>query len=118
MRLDIILPILLLVLIFILKAFVNRTTSLTQLVEAIFELPSDIVFLSLSFISASMIAKNQLDIMALILIVGLIIEVISIVLWRCCIKQAEKSQIFISVLIAILNYVIGILSLSYSVSSL
>ncbi|WP_411824634.1 hypothetical protein [Leptospira sp. 'Mane'] len=106
-KIEILIPLLLLALIFILKAFVNRETSLSQLLSATLELPVDIIFLSLSFYSAYLINQNNLDGTLLIFILGIIIGVITIVFWRISIKLAENEERLNSILLTVINFFIS-----------
>jgi hypothetical protein len=118
LRLDIIVPSSLLIVIFLLKLFIKRDTSVAQFVNAICELPSDIVFLGLSFMSASIIKKGELDVLVLILLGGIILEILVIILWRISIKMAETNNAGCAVAISALNYFCSILWLIYSISTI
>jgi hypothetical protein len=118
LRLDIIVPIGLLIVIFLLKLFIKRDTSVPQFVNALCEFPSDIVFLGLSFLSATIIKNGKLDILILILLGGIVLEIVVIILWRISVKKAENNNAAFAVVISASNYIISILWLIYSVSTI
>jgi hypothetical protein len=115
--LNIVLPIILLVLLFLLKSFIKQDTSVTQFVNALIELPSDIVFLGLSFLSATMIKKGVLDVLILFLFGGIILEIITIMLWRISIKKVGVNN-KLAVFISALNYCFSVLWLMFSISNI
>jgi hypothetical protein len=116
--LDIIVPIILLALSFLLKAFIDRTTTVTQFLDATCELPSDIMFLGLSFLSATIIKNKQLDFLALFLLIGIILEIIAVILWRISVNKIAGGKSRSAILITGLNYVFSIAWLIYSVSTI
>jgi len=118
LRLDIVVPIILLIVIFLLKLFIKRDTSVTQFVNAICELPSDIVFLGLSFLSATIIKNSELDILVLILLVGIILEMIVIIFWRISVKKIENDNAAFAVSITGFSYLLSIIWLIYSISTI
>ena len=111
-----VLPIILLILSFLLKLFIDRTVSLPSFISALLELPVDIMFLGLSFIAAFTITyKEKAGIGLLLFLTYLIIAILIIFCWRRAIKAFEASKLSISSLLGILNFLISIPALIFSI---
>lgn len=117
--LDIILPVALLLLSFLLKLLIDRSIDLPIAVRAICELPVDMIFLSISFLVALLISHNiDKAIGLLYLIVYLIISIVIIVLWRrtTLIYDGGRSNYWILTLM--INIFITVCCLLYSITLL
>lgn len=92
-HLDIVLPIILLFLAFILKLSIDRSIEVPNLIQAICELPVDMEFLSISFLIAFTIGKDTDTGKGLFFcFVYICIAVIVVILWRKCLKLFEKGN--------------------------
>jgi hypothetical protein len=114
--LQIILPITLLVLSFLLKLLIDRSASLPRLIEGGFELPVDITFLSLSFIIAFTISFPQKAAMGLtIFILFLSVTVLLIFAWRRSVFLYENDHHIWSVILGVLCFMISVGGLVFSI---
>lgn len=86
-HLDILLPAILLIIAFLLKLVVDRNVDVPNTIQAICELPVDILFLALSFVVGFTISsKENMSDGLLCCYVGIAIAVVVVVLWRKSIK--------------------------------
>ena len=82
-HLEIILPGILLLIAFLLKLVVDRSLDVPNTIQAVCELPVDILFLALSFVVAHTIAnKNNINEGLVFCYIGLAFAIVVIVLWR------------------------------------
>ena len=80
---PLILPILLLVIAFILKLFIDRVVDAPAAIQAICELPVDILFLSLSFTVAFTISNKENQYQGILYCFsGLLIAIFVVFIWR------------------------------------
>lgn len=117
-HLEIILPITILVLAFILKLAIDRNVEVPNLIQAICELPVDMIFLSISFLIAFTISKPKDPSEGLFYTIAFIVlAVVVVILWRKCLKLFEiKNRLWI--LLLCVNTFISVLSLLQSVDVL
>lgn len=82
-HLDIVLPIILIIIAFLLKLFMDRNATLPHFIKSLYELPVDIVFLGLTFTTAFTISEaSHMAKGMFYLFVFLVIALINVVLWR------------------------------------
>jgi hypothetical protein len=104
-NIELILPIAILLLAFLLKLAIDRSVDAPILIKAIYELPVDIVFLSLSFLAAHTISLTTSKNDALFYcFVITIISIINVIIWRRAIKLYEGKFIGWSVFLTAINY--------------
>jgi len=117
-NLDIILPIVLLLLAFILKLSIDRSIEVPNLIQAICELPVDMVFLAISFLVAFTIGKLEDTGKGLCFcFVFIFIAVLVVILWRKCLKFFEIGN-KLWILLLIINIAISTFSLFQSMNVL
>lgn len=86
-HLEILLPGILLLIAFLLKLVVDRSLDVPNAIQAVCELPVDILFLALSFVVAHTIAnKNNVNEGLVFCYVGIASAIIVVVLWRKSLK--------------------------------
>jgi hypothetical protein len=113
-NLETILPIAILLLAFLLKLAIDRNVEAPTLIKAIYELPVDIVFLSLSFLAAHTISVTTIKNDGLFgCFVITIISVLNVILWRRSIRLFEASKIGLSILLTAINYFTTVYILYY-----
>ncbi|WP_420553277.1 hypothetical protein [Tenacibaculum aiptasiae] len=117
-HLDIILPLVLLVLAFFLKLSIDRTIKAPNVIQAICELPVDMIFLSLSFLIAFTISNTSGTSKGLFFTLGfIVIAIIIVIIWRKSIKLYDsKNKLW--VLLLCLNLLISTFSLLHSMDIL
>ena len=104
-HIEVILPIAILILAFLLKLTIDRSVEAPILIQALYELPVDIVFLALSFLAAHTIALTTSKNTALFYcFVITIVSVINVILWRRSIKLFDKKSIIWSLVLTFINY--------------
>ena len=117
-HLEIILPLTLLVLAFSLKLSIDRNIEVPNLIQAICELPVDMIFLSISFLIAFTISKPTDPSEGLFLTISFIVVAVPVViLWRRSLKLFERKNDF-WILLLCLNMAISIFSLIQSMDVL
>ncbi len=90
-KIQVLLPIALVVIAFILKVFMDRSATAPLIVRSLYELPVDILFLSLSFATASIIASQNLAGDGLLYLFLLFIATLVVVVaWRRSISLFES----------------------------
>lgn len=111
------LPIILLIITFLLKLTVNRKVDRFSFINALCELPVDILFLAFSFCLAFTVSTpNNLDTGIIYSLVSLVILIIVISLWRIVESLLSSKKIMIMALLLSLNFMLSISSLAYSIS--
>ncbi len=117
-HLEIVLPITILLLAFILKLAIDRNVEVPNLIQAICELPVDMIFLSISFLIAFTISKPNDPSEGLFYTISFIVcAVIVVILWRKSIKLFEiKKHLWVYLLC--INMLISVLALFQSVNIL
>lgn len=109
--LEIILPLALLVLAFIMKLSINREIAVPNLIQAICELPVDIIFLTISFLVGFTIAKADNPSEGLFYTISFIaVATLVLSIWRYSLKLFEKGK-KTWVLLLLTNLAISSLSL-------
>lgn len=117
-HLDIILPVTVLLLAFVLKLAIDRTVKTPNLIQALCELPVDIVFLSLSFLIAYTISiDSNVNTGLLYTLTFILLSPIIVILWRKTLTLYEMKNKF-WVLLLFLNLTLSIFSLFQSMSVL
>jgi hypothetical protein len=102
---EYILPIAILILAFILKLFIDRSVEATVFIQALYELPVDIVFLALSFLAAHTISITENQEKALLFCFVLtIIATLNVIVLRRALKLLDKKSIKWSIALTALNY--------------
>jgi hypothetical protein len=106
-HLQIILPAVLLLIGFLLKLLVGRNYDMPATIQAICELPVDIIFLALSFTVAYTITRiNNQSSGLFYCFIGIAVAILIVLLWRISIDQFLKSSklwmllLFINLIIA------------------
>jgi 4-hydroxybenzoate polyprenyltransferase len=127
MNLDIVLPILLLALGFVLKLVVDRAVGLVEFIQSLFELPTDIAFLAISMVVAFTISSPANNSEGLAWLIAYLVGVIVVVvMWRRSIKLLietkrgtstikRNQQAYVACALAAINYGIAITGLVHSV---
>lgn len=115
-HLQIILPTVLLLIGFLLKLLIGRKYDLPATIQAICELPVDIVLLSLSFVVAFTIAKVDNQTTGLFYcFIGIAFTILNVLLWRVSIDQFLKgTKLWIFFLV--LNLILSGFAINNSVS--
>lgn len=117
-HLEIILPITLLFLAFVLKLSIDRSIEVPNIIQAICELPVDMIFLSISFLIAYTIAKPTDPNEGLFFTIAfIVIAVLTVVLWRKSLKLFERKNHW-WILLLLLNMTISTFSIFQSMSIL
>lgn len=117
--LEIVLPIALVILAFLLKLFIDRCATVPLIIHSTYEIPVDIIFLTLSFATAYTIsAPANIGEGMCSLFTFLIVALINIVLWRRSIHLFERDYKFYSAVLFILNASISGYSLYKSIQLL
>ena len=109
-HLNVILPLTLLLIGFLLKLFIGRNIETPHLIKALCELPVDIMFLALSFGIAFTIsnANHQAEGLAYCF-AGLAIAIVVVVLWRLSVNiYLKKGKYFWVIILAINLFISGI----------
>lgn len=110
-HLEIILPLTLLVLAFIMKLSINREIAVPNLIQAICELPVDIIFLTISFLVGFTIAKADNPSEGLFYTISFIaVATVVLSIWRYSLKLFEKGK-KIWILLLLINLALSSLSL-------
>jgi hypothetical protein len=104
---------------FLLKLFIHRDVKIPSFLRAVFELPVDISFLSLSFLIGYLLTKGQVSNTSFTLLIFTLCFVISnIILWRLTITLFENNKKYVLLIPMAFNYTISIITLVLSVNSL
>lgn len=102
--LNIILPIALVVMAFLLKLFMDQCATIPLVIRSLYEVPVTVVFLALSFTTAFTIAVPKNTATGLIhLFCFFIMALIIVVLWRRSMMLFEAEQGFWSAVLFVLN---------------
>lgn len=117
-HLEIILPITLLFLAFVLKLSIDRSIEVPNIIQAICELPVDIIFLSISFLIAYTISKPTDPSNGLFFTLAFIaIAVLTVILWRKSLILFERKNNW-WILLLLINMAISTLSIFQSMNIL
>lgn len=107
-NLDIIMPSLVVAFAFIIKMFVDRTTTLPQAIEGLLELPADIAFFSISLVVGFIISKqSNFSIGIFWFVLYIVFSIVIVVLWRRSINQFDKKNHKTFILLALINYLLA-----------
>jgi hypothetical protein len=116
---DIGMPVLLLVLAFMLKLLVDRSTTAPVFIESLLELPVDITFLAMSFIVAFTLGSSGKADEGMFTFLVYVVSAIAIVfIWRRSISLFENDKLFWSGSLGVLNYSISITGVVYALNLL
>lgn len=114
-HLQIILPTVLLLIGFLLKLLIGRKYDLPATIQAICELPVDIVLLSLSFVVAFTIAKVDNQTTGLFYcFIGFAVTILNVLFWRVSIDQFLKGTKF-WILFLVFNLILSGFAINKSV---
>lgn len=117
-HLEIILPITLLFLAFVLKLSIDRSIEVPNIIQAICELPVDMIFLSISFLIAYTISKPTDPSEGLFFTIAFIVfAVLTVILWRKSLKLFERRNNW-WILLLLINISISTFSIFQSMSIL
>lgn len=117
-HLEIILPITLLFLAFVLKLSIDRSIEVPNIIQAICELPVDMIFLSISFLIAYTISKQTDPSEGLFFTIAfIVIAVLTVILWRKSLRLFEKKNNW-WILLLLINMSISTFSIFQSMSIL
>ena len=119
-NLEIVLPIAVLFLSFLLKLCIDRSIEVPLFVRSIYELPVDIIFLTISFLVAYTISSNNnLKNNGLYYcFIFLIVSIVNVIIWRRAVKLFEVNRILWSILLTGINFAGTICCLSIAISFL
>lgn len=119
-HLEIVLPIVVLTLSFLLKLYIDRNVEIPLFVRSIHELPVDIIFLTISFLVAFTISvKDDMKNSGLLYcFIFLIVAIISVIIWRRSVKLFELEKTFQSILLTSINFAVTIYCLNIAISFL
>lgn len=99
------LPAIMLLLVFLLKLFLDRSANTADIVQGVLELPVEISFLSVSFIAAFILSKaGNVDGGLLCFISYIVISIVVIVLWRRSNRAFLEDKLVRSSIMAVVNY--------------
>jgi hypothetical protein len=119
MTAQVALPAALLGMSFLLKLFVDRTTGVPELVQALLELPVSVIFLATSFIAAFIIANPSCLPKGLVYFpIFVCVAILAVFLWRRSIRLFDEDRFVWSTFLAVLNYTICGYALILSVNLL
>ena len=116
---EIILPISILVLAFLFKLFVDRNADAPLIIKSTFELPVDIIFLTISFLAAFAIGKktdNSEELTTLVIFI--IVALINVLLFRRAITLFECGKKGLSLIPTSINYISSIYCLIITINTL
>lgn len=102
--LNVILPIALVVMAFLLKLFMDQSATVPLFIRSLFELPVSVIFLALSFATAYTITSpNNISSGMCHLYIFLVLTLICVVLWRRCTILFERNSHFWASVLFIIN---------------
>jgi len=114
--LQVVLPLCILALSFILKLVVDRTAKVPDLINALFELPVDIALLATTLIAATAMAKTSHASDGLIdfgfYIVGTIVTVVT---WRRSVFFFEKDKSGLAIFVSAVGYLLCLYGLYHAI---
>ena len=103
-HLDVILPIALVIIAFLLKLFMDRNATVPLIIRSFYELPVDIIFLTLSFTTAFTISSTKnMESGLFHLFMFFVIALIVVVLWRRGLFLFEKDYRKVSATLFVFN---------------
>ncbi|NVO11589.1 MAG: hypothetical protein HXX16_16625 [Bacteroidales bacterium] len=119
-HLDIVLPIAVLLLSFLLKLCIDRAVEIPLFVRSIYELPVDIIFLTISFLVAFTISTTEAgkNNGLFYCFIFLIVSIINVIIWRRAVKLFELNKIFWSIALTAINFACTIYCLNIAISFL
>ncbi len=114
--LEIALPASLIFLSFLLKLFIDRSTTAPVLIKSLYELPVDMTFLAMSLIIAYTIGSKESPSEGLFyFIIYTIGAIIIVFLWRRSIKCFEENKTVVSGVLAVINYSLSLFGIYISI---
>jgi hypothetical protein len=103
-HLDVVLPIAMVAMAFILKLFMDRSATTPLIIRSLYEVPVDVVFLALSFTTAYTIANlSNVSTGMCHLYIFFIVALIAVVLWRRSILLFEGNHQSWSAVLFVVN---------------
>ena len=110
------LPVALLLLVFLLRLFVDRSVSVPDLIVSLLEFPTSIIFLGLSFVLAFTISsKENLGMAIVTVIIYLIVALLVIFLGRRAVRYFEVNRLFLMGSLGFISYIMCVPALFYSI---
>jgi hypothetical protein len=118
-KLELILPIALLFLSFLLKLMVDRSVEKPTAIKAFCELPVDMIFLSISFLIAYILADDKKQTQGLLIwIIYLILAIGIVFVWRRCVLYYDKGDTKSWLTLLFMNLFVTIACLVFSIGLL
>lgn len=118
-HLEIILPIALLIIAFLLKLMIDRSVDIPIAIQSLCELPVDTMFLSISFIVAFTISSADSKNSGLFFcFIYIIIAVIVVFIWRRTVKIYEDKNSNLWIILLFINFIIAVFALVNSVKTI
>lgn len=115
-HLDIILPIVILVLAFMLRLFIDRSVNKADIIETVCELPSDMIFLSLSFLMAYTISHSKSQAEGLLYsLINVIIAIVIVAMRKRSITSITDHRRYIWLGWFVPNFLIAVTTLIFSI---
>jgi hypothetical protein len=106
---ELIMPLILIVLAFLLKLFIDRTVTAPDALAALLDLPADIAFFSISLIvSFTIAAPSNRDVGMLWFAAYIVMSAFVIFLWRRSLSTFNAGRKFVPAVAGIVNYVITV----------
>lgn len=103
-HLNLLLPVALVAMAFILKLFVDQSVDTPRIIQSLYELPVSVIFLSLTFITAYIISSvNNIGVGLCYIYFYIIFAVVIIFLWRRSLRSFEMDHYIRSALLFIIN---------------
>lgn len=113
------LPVFLMILAFSLKLFVGKNTSIADFVQAIIELPADVMFLAMSFLAAFIMTHNGQTQREMLVFLAFVISAIVIVAFsKKAIIAFEDDKLLKPVIFSSINYGLSLGSIICSLTLL
>lgn len=118
-HLDIILPIVLVVIAFLLKLVVDRNVDVPSTIQAFIELPIDLMFLAMTFAVAATLSNEQIQNKGLLCsFIGIVIAIIVVLITKKCLKCFLSKKTIWWIALFLINILISSYGVVYSVGLL
>lgn len=118
-HLEIALPVLLVIIAFLLKLFMDRSATVPLIVQSLYELPVDVLFLAMSFsIAAAITSEKSRDSALFHAFLFLVVILLGVVAWRRSIIFFEDEKRLLSAIIFVLNAAAAAYCLTVSINTL
>ena len=114
---EIIMPIILIGLAFLLKLFIDRTVTVPDTISSILDLPADIAFFSLSVIVSFTITKPEnIDLGLMYFSSAIVLSLVVIFLWRRSIASFNSGARVMPAIAGSMNYIIAVAMAIYAIN--